>query len=68
MSLRIGFQVDETDAKFFELHWEEWVKQCPPPKGWTGSKREWASLEMPFIGWWGRLLWKLDMRLPPSKE
>jgi hypothetical protein len=27
---------------------KDWLAENPPPKDWTGSKIEWAFLEMPF--------------------
>jgi len=50
--------MNKRDRQFFDKHWEEWVKQNPPPpywgcRGWT--LKEYALLEMPCCGFLGRL-------------
>jgi len=51
--------LNEKDTQFFEEHWEEWVKRNPPPDNWEETKKQWAALEMPCRGFFGRCLFWL---------
>jgi len=47
--------MNKRDQKFFDEHWEDWVKHNPPPDCWIGTKEEWAYDEMPCCGFVGRI-------------
>jgi hypothetical protein len=33
-----------------------WLKQCPPPKGWKGTRLQWAWCEAPLWIQWNGIL------------
>ena len=59
--MNISVQMTKKDKVFFEKHWQQWVKENPPPKGWLKkwTLRDWAEFEMPSCGFFGRLLYRL---------
>jgi len=68
--MRLIIEQNERDRRFFEDHWQQWVKRNPPAASWLAAGwtlRQWAETEMPSIGWLGRLLWRLEMWLERSQ-
>ena len=51
------------DQKFFDDFWQEWIKVNPPPKTWQGTKKEYAELEMPCRGNFGKFLFWLNNKI-----
>ena len=63
--------MNKKDEQFFEKHWEEWVRRNPPPDywgSWGSTKKQYAELEMPCRGFFGKLFFELDRWLTRKKS